>query len=98
MLRVDRESGAVLSHKMPEKPPAIEDLGGTLTAAQQEKYRISQEPADRWRRQLNAALERNAPARRAARPGRNEPCWCGSTKKSKKCHLSADEATASPGA
>ena len=27
LLRVDRESGAVLSHKMPEKPPAIEDLG-----------------------------------------------------------------------
>ena len=26
-LRVDRESGAVLSHKAPEKPPAIEDLG-----------------------------------------------------------------------
>lgn len=27
MLRVDRETGAVLSHKLPEKPPAIEDLG-----------------------------------------------------------------------
>ena len=27
LLRVDRESGAVLSHKVPEKPPAIEDLG-----------------------------------------------------------------------
>ena len=27
LLRVDRESGVVLSQKMPEKPPAIEDLG-----------------------------------------------------------------------
>jgi hypothetical protein len=27
LLRVDRETGAVLSHKVPEKPPAIEDLG-----------------------------------------------------------------------
>lgn len=26
-LRVDRESGVVLSHKLPEKPPAIDDLG-----------------------------------------------------------------------
>jgi len=26
-LRVDRETGVVLSHKLPEKPPAIEDLG-----------------------------------------------------------------------
>jgi hypothetical protein len=25
------------------------------------------------------------------RPGRNAPCWCGSGKKYKKCHLSADE-------
>ena len=24
-------------------------------------------------------------------PGRNEPCWCGSGKKYKKCHLAADE-------
>ena len=23
--------------------------------------------------------------------GRNEPCWCGSGKKYKKCHLDADE-------
>jgi len=25
------------------------------------------------------------------KPGRNEPCWCGSGKKYKKCHLVADE-------
>ncbi len=23
-------------------------------------------------------------------PGRNEPCWCGSGKKYKQCHLPAD--------
>ena len=28
----------------------------------------------------------------APRPGRNDPCWCGSGKKYKKCHLEADEA------
>jgi uncharacterized protein YecA (UPF0149 family) len=27
----------------------------------------------------------------AVRPGRNEPCWCGSAKKYKKCHLAEDE-------
>jgi hypothetical protein len=26
-----------------------------------------------------------------ARPGRNEPCWCGSGTKYKKCHLDEDE-------
>jgi hypothetical protein len=24
------------------------------------------------------------------KPGRNEPCWCGSGRKYKKCHLEAD--------
>ena len=24
-------------------------------------------------------------------PGRNEPCWCNSGKKYKKCHLRSDE-------
>ena len=32
-----------------------------------------------------------SPARREPRPGRNEPCWCGSARKYKKCHLAADE-------
>ena len=30
------------------------------------------------------------------RPGRNDPCWCGSGKKYKKCHLEADERGTSP--
>jgi hypothetical protein len=28
---------------------------------------------------------------KAVKPGRNDPCWCGSGKKYKKCHLAADE-------
>lgn len=28
-----------------------------------------------------------------ALPGRNDPCWCGSGRKYKKCHLAQDEAT-----
>ncbi len=27
----------------------------------------------------------------AQKPGRNEPCWCGSGEKYKKCHLPEDE-------
>jgi hypothetical protein len=30
------------------------------------------------------------------KPGRNDPCWCGSGKKYKKCHLADDEGTAEP--
>ncbi len=25
------------------------------------------------------------------KPGRNDPCWCGSGKKYKKCHIDFDE-------
>jgi hypothetical protein len=38
-LRVDRETGVVLSHKMPEKPPAIEDLGVAAKALKGEAAR-----------------------------------------------------------
>ena len=31
------------------------------------------------------------PVVKPPRPGRNDPCWCGSGKKYKKCHLEADE-------
>jgi len=31
------------------------------------------------------------PVVKPVRPGRNDPCWCGSGKKYKKCHLDADE-------
>ncbi len=33
---------------------------------------------------------------KAKRPGRNDPCWCGSGKKYKKCHLREDESAAAP--
>ena len=35
---------------------------------------------------------KQTPVRRVERPGRNEPCWCESGKKYKKCHFAADEA------
>jgi hypothetical protein len=34
--------------------------------------------------------EAPVPVQRRPAPGRNEPCWCGSGKKYKKCHLDAD--------
>ncbi len=48
---------------------------------------------------LARAPRRQAPVRRE-RPkiGRNDPCWCGSGKKYKKCHMNADQSDARPGA
>jgi hypothetical protein len=36
-------------------------------------------------------LEQIEPVQAPIRPGRNDPCWCGSGKKYKKCHLESDE-------
>ena len=36
-------------------------------------------------------LDEDETVRAAPRPDRNDPCWCGSGKKYKKCHLEADE-------
>ena len=43
------------------------------------------------------ALIERAPDRPARTPGRNDPCWCGSGKKYKKCHLGLDRVAASGG-
>jgi hypothetical protein len=74
---------------------AIEELGGELDAAQREKV----DRARGSRQRLGGLFERMLeelhppsppPARSGARPGRNEPCWCGSGVKYKKCHLGSD--------
>jgi hypothetical protein len=64
---------------------AIRVLGGTLSEGQ--KAQVKQAAA----RGRDFALSlRPQPARRPERPGRNEPCWCGSGVKYKKCHAASD--------
>jgi hypothetical protein len=108
---VESES-PLANHTLIELRAAIEDLGGTLTAEQQRKCRRGREPAEVFRRKMDALLEARRrdirrldpiriesrppePIRRRERPGRNDPCWCGSAKKYKKCHLAADESGSS---
>jgi hypothetical protein len=72
---------------------AIEDLGGKITAAQARKYERAMEPYERWRRHRAAeGTTSRSKSTRTEAPGRDEPCWCGSAKKYKKCHLDADDA------
>ncbi len=63
----------------------IEELGGTLSVEQEAKFEIAMAPDE---------LVIQPPAVRRERPGRNDVCWCGSTKKYKKCHLESDELAA----
>ncbi len=89
--KVVESDSPMANQDLVELRAAIEELGGSLTPAQEKKYDRALEPADRWRRQMHAALQSREPAKPPARPGRNEPCWCGSSKKYKKCHLATDE-------
>jgi hypothetical protein len=79
---------------------AIEKLGGVLTPEQRAKFdetTIAPEEFQReWDRAKTLVFDEldlpRAPVRRAPRPGRNDPCHCGSGKKYKKCHLATDDA------
>jgi tetratricopeptide (TPR) repeat protein len=57
-------------------------------SAQAERLRSEQQSiAPRAARQSESP---NKPALPARKPGRNDPCWCGSGKKYKHCHMSSD--------
>jgi hypothetical protein len=96
-----RDSDSPLANQdLVELHAAIEELGGAMTSQQSAKYREACEPSERWRRQFDAAIESRTAVERVPgpRPGRNEPCWCGSTRKYKKCHLDDDQHAARAGA
>ncbi|WP_395834728.1 SEC-C metal-binding domain-containing protein [Archangium violaceum] len=71
---------------------AIETLGGTLTEAQREKRERAQRARHRLREMFQRVLDSlpPIPVPRKDRPGRNDPCWCGSGVKYKRCHLRRD--------
>lgn len=84
-----RPPGPLSNHAVIELAAAIEQLGGTLEPEHQAKL----EQVHRQREQYWGAfrrLLRPQPRSRSNMPGRNEPCWCGSGVKYKKCHLASD--------
>ncbi len=36
---------------------------------------------------IASSIKSTEPKEPAQKPGRNDPCWCGSGKKYKKCHM-----------
>ena len=79
---------------------AIEALGGRLEPRQQAGLdALRERAASLWipfgdRGTFVSRESRPLPVRLAPRPGRNDPCPCGSGLKYKRCHLQADEAAA----
>ena len=82
-----------------ELEAAIKDLGGHLNKAQLEKLERSDKPRQRFAEKMGAVFPQisspaatsgpvaNEPVRKKHKLGRNDPCWCGSGKKYKRCHL-----------
>jgi hypothetical protein len=105
-LPVQHEDSPLANRVFIERRCAIEDLGGSLTAEQEMKFEQSDAQRQRFvARMEDVMIAPSAPSQRgtvsaanARRPvvrtqpklGRNAPCWCGSGKKYKKCHLNRD--------
>jgi hypothetical protein len=74
---------------------AIEDLGGELTAGQAGKLdRVRSQRQDVARLMDRVRVADPAPSipvHADSKLGRNAPCWCGSGRKYKKCHLAEGE-------
>ncbi|ACG75191.1 SEC-C motif domain protein [Anaeromyxobacter sp. K] len=75
---------------------AIRDLGGSVTIEQQAGIDgfLASDAWFRAQQDARSADRHRAPAVRAPRPGRNDPCRCGSGRKYKRCHLAEDERAA----
>ncbi|MBI2374844.1 MAG: SEC-C domain-containing protein [Deltaproteobacteria bacterium] len=80
---VEREDSPLLvGHHVVELVGAIRKLGGALSEAQQRRLGSTLDQ----RRSIAEGLLLDAAEVRRKKTGRNEPCWCGSGKKYKKCH------------
>jgi hypothetical protein len=87
------DSGPFANQELFDIQDAIETLGGEFTSEQLKKVRQAKRSAYSWPRR--APRDQRTSATQVLRPERNEPCWCGSGKKYKKCHLHEDEAARS---
>lgn len=87
------KEGFLAGQELIELEAAILELGGTLSEGQQAKLEAATATRRAMAEQFQQLLDRlPTQAHRQERPGRNEPCWCGSGVKYKKCHAGTDRA------
>ncbi|MDP6042434.1 MAG: SEC-C metal-binding domain-containing protein, partial [Candidatus Latescibacteria bacterium] len=79
---------------------AIKELGGILTLEEEKKLKDVLALREKYSEQIDLMLrmdgddygEEKEPIRNLKpKLGRNDPCWCGSGKKYKKCHWLSDQ-------
>jgi len=77
------EDGIPPNEGRPAAPTIYEICAGEIAWGDEFEDEGDEEPEDEY-------LPAPEPIRRKATPGRNDPCWCNSGKKYKKCHLDSD--------
>lgn len=70
-----------------------DDVRGRVEHAEQHARLVEAGKREKATAEAETARAELAAFDRRARPGRNQPCWCGSVEKYKKCHLAADQTT-----
>ncbi len=70
-----------------------DDIRGRIERAEQDAAGAEAGRRARATAEVETARAELVAFDRRERPGRNQPCWCGSGEKYKKCHLAADETT-----
>ena len=88
---VSTSPSAIANQELIELREAIEELGGVLTAGQLATMRRVDAQVEAVRAAVLRGLQQHATVALPAKRGRNQPCWCGSGRKYKTCHLRADE-------
>jgi preprotein translocase subunit SecA len=78
----------VQEQQLPRRPvgPRVQDLVTSHQATDGMGYQGSKEPMPGDHSPQEAIAGRRQPVRVEKRPGRNDPCYCGSGKKYKNCH------------
>ena len=84
-------AAAAYGGDMPRIDEAIEVEARSSDSFYDEGLKTVEEAADRLIENMRAYCMANAPylldgEKKESKPGRNDPCWCGSGRKYKKCH------------
>lgn len=85
--RLSEDATPMADHAVIELRHAIEELGGTLSPSQKAKVAKLRQRQLGSMALLSGEEREGAPVVRRPKLGRNQPCWCGSGKKYKRCHL-----------
>ncbi|NUQ34037.1 MAG: SEC-C domain-containing protein [Planctomycetaceae bacterium] len=75
------------------RPSALTSTSSVIASARRASEAAAERKAHAHQQAASAPAKQETAVRKGNAPGPNDPCWCGSGKKYKKCHLTSDKAT-----